>query len=255
MELSKGGDIRSSPPPLTIDRRVVFVQRVANDVKRIETGKKLLDKWIELWSEVKHELDAILRKNSQSIDTFAKRFPQIELTVDPRIFAHFAPTRDIFAVNIYGVFFHPPYELAGTLIHEDDHKWFYEEHQMLRLTDQQYKEFHKRYGVEIELRALGKELGFIKRIKPFISSEWYVEFLSQNLNLPYPRFSYKVEDYIRLKEQLVKQLSERKRMAKNYDHRRQDASFAGLAKIMEVLGIFVDRASLGKNYERISVPF
>jgi len=255
MKLPKDDNIRSSPFPLSIDRRMVFVQRVANDVKHIEKDETLLDKWTELWSEVKHEIDTILRKDSQSIDTFAKRFPQIELTVDPRIFAHFAPTRDIFAVNIYGAFFYPPYELAGTLIHEDDHKWFYEEHQMLGLTDQQYKEFHKRYGVEIELRALGKELGFIKRIKPFISSEWYVEFLPQNLNLPYPRFSYKVEDYIRLKEQLVKQLSECKEMAKNYDHRRQDASFAGLTKIMEVLGILVDRAFLGKTYERISVPF
>jgi len=246
---------RSSPSPLTVDRRMVFVQKVANDVRRIEKDEKLLNKWAELWSEVKNEVDAVLRKDLQSIDKFAKRLPKIELTVDPRIFAHFVPARDALTINIWGVFFYPPYELAGALIHEEDHKCFFEERNMLFAPEEKQKEFDKQHGVEMELRAVKKELDFAKRIKPLIGLGWHVDFLPQDINLPHPRFSYKLEDYIRLKERLIEQFSERRGVTIDYNRRRQEAGFAGLANIMETLGISVDAASLGKTYERISVPF
>jgi len=247
--------LRSSPPPLAVDRRMVFVQKVANDVKSIEKDQKLLDNWARLWSEVKDEIDVVLQADSHSIEYFAKRFPEIELTIDPRIFAQFVPVRDRLTINIWGVFFWPPYELAGTLIHEEDHKCFFEEQGMLLASEEKQKEFDKQNKVELELRAFKKELRFAKRIRLFVTSEWHVDFLPQNINLPHLRLSYKLDDYIRTREQSVKQFSEREGVAIDYKHKRQDVSFERLTKIMEVLGVNIDRASLGKTYERVSVLF
>jgi len=98
-------------------------------------------------------------------------------------------------------------------------------------------------------------LRFAKRIRLFVTSEWHVDFLPQNINLPHLRLSYKLDDYIRTKEQSVKQFSKREGVAIDYKYKRQDASFERLTKIMEVLGVNIDRASLGKTYERVSVLF
>lgn len=254
--MPKGDDIRSSPPPLTIDRRVVYVQRVANDVKRIETDKKLLDEWIELWSEVKHELDAILRKDLQLIDTFAKRFPQVELTVDPRIFVQFAPVRDRLTINVLGVFFWPPYQLAGTLIHEEDHKCFFEEHNMLLEPEEKQKEFDKQYGIEMEFRAFRKELDFAKRIAPLIRPVWCFDlYPTSRTDFGHWEIAYKIQNYIKSRERAVKQFSERKGFALGYHQKRQDESRKSITNIMEKIGVSIDVASLGKTYERISAPF
>jgi hypothetical protein len=232
------------------DRRRELGSRVAYDIRRLFSNRPLLKTWNESWVDIKRNVDITLQAASLSINRFAEMFPKIELTADPRIFAQFAASRDRLCLNIWATIYHPPFELAATLIHESDHRAFHVERGTLLATEAELREFALKHNREMELRAYRNELDFLNKLHGNVDPVWEIEILPGRLLL-----KYELDTHIASRQKMFDNISTMEAGADLYKYERQNASYTDQIAIMEKLGIRLDPTKLGRTYRRTEVSF
>jgi hypothetical protein len=232
------------------DQRRECARKVGYDIRRLFSDRPLLRVWNEMWSKIKNDIDTMLRAGSLDIDKFAKVFPKIDLTADPRVFALFASGTDRFALNIWAAIYHPPYELAGTLVHEADHRKYHLDNGTLHSDQEKLKEFHKEHLREMERRAYNTELAFLSKIRVSVDPLWEVEIVSGR-----PLLTYTLNKHVSTRENMLDELLKMDSTATRYEHGRQEASYTDQMQLMAMLGISFDARKIGPTYRRVEVQF
>jgi hypothetical protein len=146
--------------------------------------------------------------------------------------------------------YHPPFELAGTLVHESDHRKYHEENGALFWNEEKLKEFAGTHNKEIELRAYQNELVFLNRARGLIDPGWEVEIVSGKLLL-----TYELDEIISNRQKTLEGISKLDSGATEYKHVRQDASYTDQIALMTKLGIKLDASKLGATYRRREIQF
>jgi len=154
-------------------KRAKLCQKVGYNIRTIPSHAPLQNDWTELWAEIKRDVHEILRQGSLNIDLFIKNFKSLGLTADPRVFFRFVPMHDSLWMNVWGVMYHPPFEIASTLVHEKEHRTFCSE-KVIGASYDELAKFGKLYGKESEIRAHEKEVAFLKLVRNSIDRTWIV---------------------------------------------------------------------------------
>ena len=226
---------------LSIERRKAFILDIIDDPEVLEKDTRLQKEWEEIWREIIDELGEVLRKGSLSIDHFQEEFPIVGLTFDPRFTAHFNTLHGGLVLECCYLFFHPPFELAGTLVHELEHKLFLEENNMLDSSEDELIEFKRRNMVIAETRAHKKELEFLKKIRPFVEHTWSIYF-----HLAKQSRKFDISKTIESKENALNRILMTE--GKIYDEERQETSLIDSVKVLEKLGIHLNLNSFGDRF-------
>jgi hypothetical protein len=140
-----------------------------------------------LWAEIKRDVDGVLRQGSLSIDLFAKIFKSVGITADPRVYFRYAPMHDSLWMNVWGVMYHPPFEIAGTLVHENEHRAFSVEKGVVGASYDELLRFGNIYGREGEIRAHQKELVFLKAVRDLIDRTWIIILPTNQINYDFDK--------------------------------------------------------------------
>lgn len=215
-------------------KRSELASSVKYDIRRLSSNKPSQEAWKGIWGEIKTEIDIVLRAGNLSISLFEQSFHLIELTADPRIFVRFIPSKDRLWLSIWGLMFHPPFELAGMLVQENDHRKYHQESRNLLASANEIREFLKLHMKEIELRGYMAELNFLRQARPSLDPKWII-FLRET------QVTYDLDEQISAKEKMVDKLSRMDKQAVEYGEKLTDAALDDLIYLMKCLNIELNR--------------
>jgi len=223
-------------------KRVQLARKVKYNIHAISSHKPLQDAWRQIWNEIKLDADGVLRHGSLTIDSFAKTFQMFGLTADPRVGFRFAPIQDRLWLNVWVALFYPPFQIAGSLVHEDDHRKFESENGILGASFQKVSEFFELHAKELEIRAHEKELDFLKSVRNSIDPKWTIRLNQKD------QITYEIGGAIAFVERSLEKLSSMSANAAEYMSLATNVANAHIVKNMKILNI--DLSGMGKVIKR-----
>jgi len=141
------------------------------DFERL-TEKNNLSILNKTWKNLKNNLYPYFKDQALSLDDVANDFKKITLTLNPSLSLCYDPKQGKLIYQLWGFLFDLiaddrecfampalPAKLAGELVHEHNHYLFLRDHDLIG------KETNCEYEDEMEQRALGAQIDFLKKCK------------------------------------------------------------------------------------------
>jgi hypothetical protein len=126
------------------------------------------------WNETKTCLCQYFKNQPVSLDTIVKDFGKVTLTMRPQISFGYDYGRNILLYHLWSFLFDLcgdfassifPARLGGELVYQHDIYLSLREHDVIGKSSDVKEAFRRKYGTEVEKRALAAQIGFLERCK------------------------------------------------------------------------------------------
>ena len=214
-------------------KRGRLARKIGYNIHSVSSHKPLQEEWKEMWNEIKQDIDVVLRQGSLTIGDFAQNFKSLSLTADPRVFFRFSPTTDSLLMNAWAAMYHAPFEIAGTLVHENDHREFHRENGTIGASYEVIVEFQRNHSRDSEVQAFKKELGFLKLIQTRVDPVWIIPLATEQI-------TYEINKIIADRERVLGTVSSMGPDSAQYQHASTAESASLVVPLMKQLNVNLD---------------
>ena len=114
-------------------------------------------------------------------------------------------------MNALAAMYHPPFEIAATLIHENDHREFHRESGTIGASYEVIADFQRNHSRDSEVRAFKKELEFLRLIRTKIDPIWIIPLVTEQI-------TYEIDKTIADRERVLSTFSSMGPDSARYQH-------------------------------------